>query len=91
MLKIARYLLILSVAASATLSVTSCKSSSPRVVLVKPIVWVNGTPTGVVKIGPDPVHVYALTSTGKWELSKNKVSLEGWLAAPEPADIGDGR
>ncbi len=66
-----------------TALIPGCKSSSPRVVIVPPIKYVDGVPTDLVKLGPDDVRVYVHTADG-WVLSENKVSLEGWLAAPPP-------
>ena len=74
------------------ISLTGCRlftEQAPNVVMVKPIVWVTVTIDGVEKripsdaivIGPGEFKVYVKTESGL-VLSNNKVSLEGWLAAP---------
>lgn len=77
------FLLLLVLTASG--SVTGC-AGGQRVVMVPPETWVNGVPTGYVKIGPDVQgRVYVSDGKGGWELSENKVSLpEGWVCVPPP-------
>ena len=57
--------------------------------MVPPIVWTttNGerVPSDLVKLGPDPVHVYVYAGNPpRWTLSDSAISLEGWLASPPP-------
>jgi len=71
-------------------SASGC-AAGPRVVLVRPVVWVDGAPSDLIRIGPGVkgrVYVY---EDGAWSLSKNEVEIpEGWMAAPPPPAGDDG-
>ena len=69
MLKTVSRLLMTSAMGGLLVLTAGCKSSSPRVVIVPPIKYVDGVPTDMVKLGPDEVRVYVHTA-------------EGWRAAP---------
>lgn len=68
----------------ASILLTGC-ALEPRVVLVPPIVYVEGVPSDSLKTGPamkGRVYVYNGTA---WELSANKIEIpEGWLLVPPP-------
>ncbi len=59
---------------------------SQRVVLIPPVVWVDGKPTDVLTIGPGGSgRVYVRTKEGQ-ELSQNVIQFpEGWLLIPPPS------
>ncbi len=63
---------------------TSCVSE-PRTILVPPVVYLDGKPSDVLKLGYG-VEARVYTFDGKeWQLSANKVPLpEGWLLIPPP-------
>ena len=77
----------LLLAGCASLSLLGCASESNRVVLIPPIVGVDGTPSDLLRLGePMKAQVY-FWKDGAWVRSGNAVELpEGWLLMPpEPA------
>ena len=82
-----RRLPILLLVLTVSTSVLGC-AGGPRVVLIPPIVYrEDGTPSDLVKIGPDMEGYVYFWDAGAdvWVQSRNKVALpEGWLAAPPP-------
>lgn len=61
---------------------------SQRVVLIPPVVWVDGKPSDVLRIGPGASgRVFVRTEAGVEELSQNVISFpEGWLLIPPPPE-----
>lgn len=67
------------------LALPACVTDAPKVVLVPPIVWVDGEPTNLVQLAePVQARVY-VTIDGQRVQSSNRVTIpEGWLAGPPP-------
>ncbi len=83
----ARLLSRLGLALGVLLAIVSSGCGTPtRVVLVPPIKYIDGVPTDLVMLGPDPLRVYVLSGEPPtWTLSQNRLNLEGWYAAPPEA------
>lgn len=71
------------VVVSLTSLLNSCQTDAPRVALIPPIVWVDGVPSDMVKIGTGMRGKVYVNVGGEWVESANKVDIpEGWWAVP---------
>ena len=58
--------------------------------MIPPIIYVEGVPSDLVKLGPDVRGKVYVFTEGQWVLSDNECSIpEGWIAAPPPPKTTD--